>query len=223
MTYNAEDGSGLPRSLGDKVFEKLKDDILYGRYQPGENLVELRISEEMGVSRTPIREAIHQLELEGLVSVVPNKGAVVSGISDKDIEDIYEIRRSIECLAARWAAMHATDGELDDIGEILDLEEFYTARQDFPHILQLDSRFHQQLFQACKSKPLIHVLLHFHEYVKKARNTSLMSPGRAARALEEHKAIFHAIRSRDACLAEKLMTLHIENAKESLAQEIKRA
>jgi DNA-binding GntR family transcriptional regulator len=128
----------------------------------------------------------------------------------------------VEGLAAKWAAINATEKEIADIEEVLGLEQFYTERRDYPHILMLDTKFHQLVFTACKSKPLMHVLSTFHEYIRQARNTSLMSPGRALKAYDEHKAIFNAIKSRDSELASKIMTEHIMKAKESLARESKK-
>ena len=199
-------------SLRSKVFNQLQNDILNGLYQPGESLIETKLSEELGVSRTPIREALRQLELEGLVQSIPNKGAIVKGISPQDIEDIYTIRMLIEGLAARWATEKITEVELGELKEAIELEEFYTLKNDLSHLLQFDSRFHDIIFKACKSKPLMHTLSTFHHYVQKARNISLSSPGRARLVLEEHKAIFQAIIEHDAEKAARLTTEHVRNA-----------
>lgn len=206
-------------SLRNRVFSQLQNDILNGLYQPGENLIETRLSEELGVSRTPVREAIRQLELEGLVKFIPNKGAIVRGISAKDIEDIYTIRMLIEGLAARWACEKITPAELMELKEAAELEEFYTAKNDLNHLLQFDSRFHDIIFRACKSKPLMHTLSTFHHYVQRARSVSLNSPERAQKALEEHKAILKAIIERDADKAEKLTTEHVKNASINLLKQ----
>ncbi len=207
-----DDINSVNHSLRGKVFNQLQNDILNGKYHPGESLVETKLSEEMGVSRTPIREAIRQLELEGLVQYYPNKGAVVTGISSKDIEDIYTIRMMIEGLAARWAAQNITPQELEELREALDLEEFYTLKNDTEHLLKLDSRFHEIIFRASKSKPLMHTLSSFHHYVQRARNESLSSPVRARKVLEEHKAILQAIADRNPEMAEKLTKQHVKNA-----------
>ncbi|MCX7747588.1 MAG: GntR family transcriptional regulator [Clostridia bacterium] len=206
-------------SLRGKVFTQLQNDILNGKYQPGDSLIETRLSEELGVSRTPIREAIRQLELEGLVQSIPNKGAIVTGISAKDIEDIYTIRMMIEGLAARWAAEKMTEEELAELKEAVELEEFYTMKNDTEHLLKFDSVFHEIIFKACKSKPLMHTLSTFHHYVQRARNASLGSPGRAQKVLEEHKAILQAITERNAEQAEKLTTEHIRNASKNLIKQ----
>ena len=206
-------------SLRGKVFIQLQNDILNGLYQHGDNLIETKLSEELGVSRTPVREAIRQLELEGLVQSIPNKGAIVKGISAQDIEDIYTIRMLIEGLAARWAAEKINDEELKELREAVDLEEFYTLKNDVSHLLLFDSRFHDIIFKASKSKPLMHTLSTFHHYVQRARNISLNNPERARLVLEEHKAILQAIMEHDAEKAEKLTTLHVRNASLNLLKK----
>lgn len=214
-----DDSVNFLHSLRGKVFIQLQNDILNGKYQPGDSLIETRLSEELGVSRTPIREALRQLELEGLVQSVPNKGAVVTGITAKDIEDIYKIRMLIEGLAARLAAEKITREELDELKEAVELEEFYTQKNDTCHLLKFDSRFHEIIFKASKSRPLMHTLSTFHHYVQRARNASLSSPTRAQKALDEHRAILQAIIERDADRAEKLTTEHIRNASINLIKK----
>jgi DNA-binding GntR family transcriptional regulator len=199
-------------SLRAKVFNYIQNDILNGVYKPGDSLTEVKLCEELGVSRTPVREAIRLLELEGLVQSIPNKGVFVNGISEKDIEDIYTIRMLIEGLAARSAAENITEKELKSLKEIVELEEFYTAKADTEHLLKLDSRFHEIIFKASKSRSLMHVLTMFHHYVQRARNASFSSPRRAMKALDEHKAIYQAIADKDPDKAEKLTTEHVKNA-----------
>lgn len=206
-------------SLRSRVFTQLQNDILNGRYEPGESLIELKLSEELGVSRTPIREALRQLELEGLVQSIPNKGAIVKGVSAQDIQDIYTIRMLIEGLAARWATEKITPRELEELKEAVELEEFYTLKNDNVHLLQFDTRFHDIIFKASKSKPLMHTLSTFHHYVQKARRISMSSPERALEVLEEHKAILQAIIDKDAYKAERLTTEHVRNASSSLLKQ----
>ena len=206
----------LSGSLRSKVFTQIQNNILNGLYQPGDNLIETKLSEELGVSRTPVREALRQLELEGLVQSIPNKGAIVKGISTQDIEDIYTIRMLIEGLAARWAAEKITEEELEELNEAVELEEFYTVKNDVSHLLLFDSRFHDIIFKASKSKPLMHTLSTFHHYVQRARNASLNNPERARLVLEEHKAILQAIMEHDAGKAERLTTDHVRNANMNL-------
>lgn len=214
----AEDDSRAG-SLRSRVFSQLQNDILNGYYEPGESLIETKLSEELGVSRTPIREALRQLELEGLVQSIPNKGVIVKGITSQDIQDIYTIRMLIEGLAARWAAEKITDEELQELKDTVDLEEFYTVRNDYSHLLQSDTKFHDIIFKASKSKPLMHTLSTFHHYVQKARKMSMSSPGRAMKVLGEHKAILQAIIDKDAQKAERLTTEHVSNASSNLLKQ----
>lgn len=107
------------RSLGGRVFKRLREDILKGRYKQQDELREATIGKELGVSRTPVREALRQLELEGLVTIVPNKGAYVTGISQKDIWDIYQMRQYLEGMCARWAAEHITEDQLEELEETI--------------------------------------------------------------------------------------------------------
>jgi DNA-binding GntR family transcriptional regulator len=207
-----------PHSLTSKVFHILQDDIINGVYEVGESLVETKLSEQLGVSRTPIREAIRQLELEGLVHSLPNKGVFVKGISSQDIKDIYTIRTMVEGLAARWAAEKITVEELKELRDALELEEFYTRKNDINHLLELDSLFHELIFKASKSRPLIHVLSMFHHNVQRARTASLESPGRAKKTLDEHQAIFRAISEGNESESERLATEHVMNASFSLKE-----
>jgi len=205
-------------SLREKIFHKLRQDILNGKYRSGDNLVELKLAEEMGVSRTPVREAIRQLELEGLVTSIPNKGVIVEGISKKDIEDIYAIRESLEGLAARWAIERIDKDQLKELEDICELMEFYTEKGDLDQVGDLNSRFHDLIFEATKSKPLKQILTDFQYYVKTIRLASLKSPGRAKHSLEEHNKIVEAFKNKDLDGGAKALVEHIKNSKKNLAR-----
>ncbi|MBQ6034055.1 MAG: GntR family transcriptional regulator, partial [Ruminococcus sp.] len=142
------------RSLRIRVFNAIENAILDGEYKDGDSLNELRISKELGISRTPVREALMQLELEGLVRNVPNKGAVVIGVTEQDIHDIYEIRIRIEGLASRLCAENITEDELRALEQIVDLQEFYLMKNDTEQIWKLDGDFHKIIYDASRSRPL---------------------------------------------------------------------
>jgi DNA-binding GntR family transcriptional regulator len=213
------EGDIAANSLRNRIFNQIQADILNGVYEPGESLTETKLSEELGVSRTPVREALRKLELEGLVQSIPNKGVFVKGVSSQDISDICTIRMLIEGLAAKWAAEKITPHEIDELKEAVELEEFYTMKSNIDQLLQFDTRFHDLIYKACKSKPLMHVLSTFHNYIRKARKISMSSPKRAMEVLKEHKAILQAIIERDAARAEKLATQHAKNASENLLKQ----
>lgn len=208
MYFEEYDGTGQ-YSLTAKAFHHLKHDIIKGKYKPGESLVETKLAKEMGVSRTPVREAIRLLEYEGLVVNTPNKGTIVQGISAQDINDIYTIRTLIEGLAARWAVEKITPDELNHLEETLELMEFYKAKGDLENVAKLDTKFHEIIYRACKSKPLLQVLMNFHDLAQRARSASITAAGRVEKTLEEHREIVDAIRRKDPAAAEKAMTDHV--------------
>jgi len=206
------------QSLRGKVFQKIREEILSGVYQDGEELREVTLGEKLGVSRTPVREALRQLELEGLVTIVPNKGAYVTSISRKDVEDIYKIRSLLEGLCARWATKNITEQQILDMEELL-LSEFHLKRNGKVKTIQvseLDSKFHKVLYEASNSRILEHLLTDFHKYVKMTRQMSVGAPDRAEQSIEEHRAILDAIKAKDADLAEKLADEHVMKVMENL-------
>ena len=168
-------------SIADQVFEKLEHDILSGEYARGEVLTETRLSEKLGVSRTPIREALRRLEQEHIIEM-RSKGAVVIGISREDIDAIYEIRQRIE-------------------------------KGDADNIKNMDSAFHEKIYQLCGSTPLCDTLSSLHRKILKYRRASVANTSRAHHSLEEHRAIYDAIAAHDADRAEQLTIAHIHNAR----------
>lgn len=199
-------------SLRGRVFHHLRDDILNGTYKEHEELKEMALSEALGVSRTPVREALRQLELEGLVTIIPNRGAYVTGITKKDVEDIYAIRALLEGLCARWAAEHITKEQMDALEETIVLSEFHASKKHAQQLTELDNQFHDLLYEACNSKMLEHQLKDYHEYVMRVRKKNFSDTERGMEAVKEHRQIMEAIRDRDAGRAETLATLHIRNA-----------
>lgn len=198
-------------SLQTRVFEKLREDILNGVYKKGDELREKTIGEQLGVSRTPVREAIRQLELEGLVSITPNKGASVVGLSAKDLKDIYEMRARLEGMCARWAVKNAVDEKIEKLEEIVDLSEFHCAKGRYEKVLELDNEFHELLYHMADSKMLYHVMADFHHYLQVIRKKTLSSHERVINSSKEHRAIINAIKERDEEMAEKSAILHIKN------------
>ena len=150
--YDVNQDASDKYSLRGRVFKKIREDILDGRYQENDELREAAIAEELGVSRTPVREAFRQLELEGLIRIVPNKGAYVTGISSADVADIYEIRSLLEGLCARWATKKITKEKIDEMEETILLSEFHLSKEHYEQLIDLDNRFHMQLYEACGAR-----------------------------------------------------------------------
>lgn len=203
-------------SLSSRVFHTIREEILQGKYAKDEELKEKTIGEELGVSRTPVREALRQLELEGLVTIIPNKGAYVVGISQKDIKDIYEIRCRLEGLCAKWAAAYITKEQLDELEENVFLSDFHVGKGNSEQVVELDNKFHEIIYAASESKELRHVLSDFHHYVQRVRRMTLAESGRASESIGEHRKIVEALKNHDAKMAEKLATEHIKNTMKNM-------
>ena len=203
-------------SLRGQVFQEIREDILKGKFKENEELREATLGKELGVSRTPVREALRQLELEGLVHIIPNKGAYVTGITEKDVHDIYMTRSMLEGLCARWAAEHISEEQIQEMEEVLLLTEYHLDRGNAEQLAELDGKFHEVLYVASQSRILRHILSDFHKYVQVARKRSVKKEDRAKKSLEEHREILNALRTGDADRAEELAHIHILNVMENL-------
>ena len=199
-------------SLAEQVFDRLETDILSGKYQPGEILTEMKLVTDLGVSRTPIREALRRLEQEHIIDITP-KGILVIGVSQKDLADILAIRMRIEGMAAYEAAKNITDEQLEELRETIELQEFYVPKHDADRINTMDSKFHLLIYRFSGSTALYDTLMPLHKKVLKYRLASVENDVRSTYSSQEHRAIFEAIAAHDAPLAEKYMVEHIANAK----------
>ncbi|KUK83242.1 MAG: Transcriptional regulator [Pelotomaculum thermopropionicum] len=204
------------KPLREMVFESLREAIIHGRLKPGERLMEIQLAEEMGVSRTPVREAIRKLELEGFVVMVPRKGAYVAGISVKDIVDVFEVRAALEGLAAGLAAERITEEEMEELERTLVRINVNSEEDDLNSVVEGDSSFHELIYKASRNQRLVQIITRLKEQIHRFRMTSLSQPGRTKNALGEHKAIVEAISDRNIELAQALASEHVENAEQSL-------
>ena len=202
-------------SLADQVFEKLENDIIQGVYKRGELLTELKLVEQLGVSRTPIREALRRLEQERLIEDT-GKGSRVLGITMEDLEDIMNIRPRIEGLAAYYATVNLTEDGLKELSHIVDLQEFYFSKQDKEHLRQVDDAFHDMICSLSKRSVISDTLTPLMRKTRRYRRVAIDNWERTTRTMNEHKQIFQAIASGDAKLAEELTTQHIIHAKEHM-------
>lgn len=206
-----------PTSLSEQVFLRLEEDILSGAYPRGMILSETMLVESLGVSRTPVREALFRLEEEHLIDNTA-KGAVVLGVTVEDLIDIYEIRLRIEGLAAAFAATRASDEDLSELTEAIRLQQYYVEAHDADHIKSYDSSFHEVIYRLSGSAVLRDLLIPLHKKVQKYRKTSVESDSRATDSLAEHRAIYDAIMNRDPVRAEEAMRRHVLNAKAHIAR-----
>ena len=200
-----------PVSLADQIFANLERDILTGVYPRGSILTELSLSEALGVSRTPVREALNRLEQQHLVEDC-GKGLLVLGITAEDARIIYQIRERLEGLAAAACASRITEEEVNSLRELIDLQLFYAQRNDSEKVKQLDSDFHKSIYRYAGSAVYYDTLMPLHTKIQKFRKATVESTGKAAQSAEEHRAVLNAIASHDEAAAEKAMTAHIRSA-----------
>ena len=199
-------------SLADQVFDKLENDIIQGVYARGELLTELKLVEQLGVSRTPIREALRRLEQERLIEDT-GKGSRVLGITEEDLQDIMNIRERIEGLAAYYAAKNITPEGLQELTHIVDLQEFYFSKRDGEHLRQVDDQFHDLICALSKRSVIADTLIPLHRKTRRYRRIAMDDWARATKTKGEHYEIYKAIASGDAALAAQLTAQHITNAK----------
>lgn len=201
---------GLP--LAENLYTQLQLDIIKGLLPAGKKLTEQSLCEQYKVSRTPVREALRQLEIEGLVENIPNRGAFVVGFTSQDIKDMYELRKTYELQAVKWAIERINDDELDELGEIFEFMEFYTKKQDVDKMLNINSNFHQLIYAASRNKMLKQVLSSYQMYIKYSRSITSYDSNYLNTVLEEHRAIYNAFLEKNADLAINAMAIHMENS-----------
>ena len=199
-------------SLADQVFDKLEDDIVYGIYKRGEILTELKLAENLGVSRTPIREALRRLEQERLIEDT-GKGSVVLGITKDDLLDIMDIRQSIEGLAAFYATINITQEGKEELAHLMDLQEFYQSKNDVSRLQAADDEFHMAICRLSGRNVINDTLLPLHRKTRLYRKIAMEDQQRSPKTIREHRQIFEAIMSGNGALAKDLMSRHIENAR----------
>ena len=204
-------------SLADQVFDKLENDIIQGVYARGELLTELKLVEQLGVSRTPIREALRRLEQERLIEDT-GKGSRVLGITEEDLQDIMNIRERIEGLAAYYAAKNLTPEGLAELTHIVDLQEFYFSKRDKEHLRQVDDQFHDMICTLSKRSVIADTLIPLMRKTRRYRRVAIDNWERTTNTMNEHKKMYEAIASGNAELAEELATAHIVKARRHMIE-----
>ena len=208
--------------LREVVCETLREAIRDGILEPGERLMEIQIAEELGVSRTPVREAIRKLELEGYVVMLPRRGTYVANLSIKDINEVYEIRASIDALAAGLAAERITDDELEQMERMLvaTVEAFEKGNMD--RVVEYDTKFHDVPYCASRNDRLVGIINNLREQLTRFRSISMAYPGRMKKTMEEHGRMVEAIAQRDVELAQQLARQHMENSEQALLLDLQK-
>lgn len=202
--------------LREVVCETLREAIRGGVLKPGERLMEIQLAEELGVSRTPVREAIRKLELEGYVIMMPRRGTYVANLSIRDVNEVFEIRTSLDSLASGLAAERITDEELERLERLLVLIGEYIEQNDMEKIVETDTEFHDILYQASRNTRLVGIIYNLREQLTRFRSTSMSYPGRLKETLEEHRQMVEAIAQGNVELAQKAAEQHMEKSEQTL-------
>ena len=206
--------------LRDVVFNTLRDAIMTGELLPGERLMEIKLADKLGVSRTPIREAIRKLELEGLVVNTPRKGAEVAGISAEDLRDVLEVRRTLEILAINLACDKMTDESLNELyGNIQSFKELI-ATKAATDIASADVGFHDIIYKSTGNNRLIQILNNIREQMYRYRLEYIKDIDSWKRLLDEHTAIYESIKNRDRESAQAAILTHIDNQEKSICEKM---
>ena len=208
--------------LRDVVFQTLRQAILRGTLQPGERLMEIHLAQKLGVSRTPVREAIRMLELEGLVTMVPRKGAIVAEITVSDLENVLEVRTALEELAVKKACQNMTEEELFQLKAAAGAFEEQLKNNDLLACAQADVEFHEIISQSTGNRRLIQILNNIREQIYRYRLEYLKDPSSHERLVTEHAAICGALEERNEEKAMEVVRIHIDQQNQSFMESLER-
>ncbi|MDE6700865.1 MAG: GntR family transcriptional regulator [Acetatifactor sp.] len=207
--------------LRDVVFNTLRQAILTGELKPGERLMEIHLANMLGVSRTPIREAIRKLELEGLVTMIPRRGAEVAQITEKSMSDVLEVRRAMDALCAELACERITQEELERLKEACGQFEKATGTKDVKKIAQADVELHDIILQATGNRRLIQLVNNLSEQMYRYRFEYIKDISQHERLVEEHRIIYESLVSRDKERAAEAARTHIDNQRRAIIHQIR--
>ncbi len=208
--------------LREQVYKTLKNTILIGGLQPKKRLIEEKLADEMGTSRTPVREAIQKLEKEGLIHKLPRGGYAVSIVTDEDIEEVFGIRSVLEGYAGYLAASRATEDDIKALEEIVRKEEECLKENNTEEIIQLNTEFHDRLYKAAKSSKLYTIINDLRDYIYRYRIIIFRYSGMAEISINDHKDMIGLMKEKSAVQVEKLVRKHIIRGKNLIKKKIKR-
>lgn len=213
VLYKHSDSPKTNAPISSNLYTQLQKDILTGKLKSGQKLTEQTICEAYQVSRTPVREALRQLEAEGLVENILNRGSFVVGLSRQDFEDIFQLRKIYEIQAVKWAIERITEEEMDALDETFEFMEFYTLRNDIDKMLTINEGFHQIIYEASHNRMLQQLLSSYQVYLKYLRKDDEYPDDYLSTVLEEHRKIFQAFIEKDVEAGAEAMEMHINNSK----------
>lgn len=215
---NIEEQQYIP--LRDVVFNTLRQAIIKGELKPGEKLLEVKLADQLGVSRTPIREAVRKLELEGLVTMTPRRGVTVSGITKKHLNDVLEIRLALEVLAVELACERMTDEQLKAMKEYQKQFKEQKDSTDACALSDIDEKFHQQIYDATNNPRLVQMLANLREQMYRYRLVYMKEMDKRSKLITEHNRIIKAIETHDAQLGRTAISEHIKSQEKAILSKI---
>lgn len=210
-TQAADENTNQP--LSNNLFSQIQIDILSGKIKHGEKLTELSICKKYNVSRTPVREAFRQLESDGLIENIPNRGAFVLGLTKRDISDLFDLRCLFEMQAVQWAIERMNADEIDKLKENIEFMEFYTLKNDVDKVLQFNSVFHNIIYRGTKNRMLFKTLSSYQTYLKHSAPPKTFTGEYLNTILAEHKAIFEAFETHNPAAGRQAMEYHMAQSK----------
>lgn len=205
------DKSALPLSAN--LYNEIQADILSGEIPDNSKLTEQAICKKYNVSRTPVREAFRQLETDGLIEYIPNRGAFVKGLTKRDISDLFDLRTLFEIQAVEWAIKRMSSEEIEALRETLEFMEFYTLRNDIEKVLMFNSQFHNIIYEGTNDRMLQKTLYTYQTYLKHSVPSKTYSADQLNQILEEHRAIFNAVDTKNSAAGRKAMEYHMNQSK----------
>lgn len=211
MANQIIDNNGQPLSV--TLFQMIQSDILSGFFQEGAKLTEQNLCKRYNVSRTPLREAFRQLEADGLIENIPNRGAYVTGLSNRDISDLFDLRALFEVQAVEWSILRMSDEEIDALKETVEFMEFYSLKEDTEKVMQFNHRFHALIYAGTQDRILQKTLSMYQTYLKHSAPAKSYTDDYLKTILAEHKAIFDAFETRNVAAGRKAMEHHMTQSK----------
>ena len=206
--------------LREEVYESLKKSILHGKLKPGQHLIEEQLAGRTGISRTPVREAIHKLERDELLTRLPNGGYAVRKFTKEDVEEIFGIRIALESYAAYLATVHMAPDEISVLEKKLEESENALEKEDTDRAVQFNTEFHDLLYKSCKSKKLVEMINTFRDYFYRYRSALLHLQDGISSSTKDHRLMLEAMKKKKPRLAERLVRQHLERGKEIILKEI---
>jgi DNA-binding GntR family transcriptional regulator len=208
------------KSLREEVYDSLRKSIIHGKLKAGQRLIEEQLAHQVGISRTPVREAFHKLERDDLVARLPKGGFVVKKFTREDVEEIFGIRGALESYAAYLATSHISPDRMEILEKKIDESEQALEKQDYDRVVQLHTEFHDFLYKSCKSKKLIEMINNFSDYFFRYRAALLHAETGFQHSIEDHRQMLEAMKKKNPRLVERIVRNHLSRGKEIALKEI---